>query len=179
MKKILLYVALLSVIGSAVFAQSEQNFAPKSPKFYLGAGMGFDYGGIFGGKIEYLPVKNAGVFAGAGFNPLGLGWNVGGSFKFNQDKRLVTNLLLMYGSNGTIAADDYYAEKYEMVSYGVTGGISFDFKVGRKNKLSAGLLVPIRSKKFRDNHQNAKDDPDITLSTLLPIGVCLGFSFGI
>ena len=46
-----------------------------SQQLYLGAGFGFDYGG-FGGKIEYLPIKEFGIFGGLGYNLLGLGWVV-------------------------------------------------------------------------------------------------------
>lgn len=47
-------------------------YAQENNQVYLGLGMGLDYGGV-GAKVEYLPIKNVGVFAGLGFNLLSVG----------------------------------------------------------------------------------------------------------
>ena len=173
MKKFLLCVMLFGLIGSATFAQ-------ENSKWYLGIGTGFDYGG-FGGKIEYLPIKNVGVFAGMGYNLLSLGWNVGGTFKILPDKKVSPNVMLMYGYNAVFVGADWYADRYEMTSYGVTAGMNLDIKVGRKdNKISVGLFVPFRSSEFKDNYQEAKDDSNLSITgSLFPIGFGVGFNFGL
>jgi hypothetical protein len=179
MKKILFCIVLFGLIGSHSFAQSEQAVEQVSPKMYLGAGIGLDYGGMFGGKFEFLPVKQLGLFAGVGYNMLSLGWNIGGTFKILPDKKVSPNVMLMYGYNAVLAGADSYAKQYEMTSYGVTAGVNFDIKIGKKNKISAGLYIPFRSSKFRENYDNAKDDPNMSLSDLTPVAFSVGFNFGL
>lgn len=171
---------LLGLIGNSAFAQYGEYEEYKSPKFYLGIGAGFDYGGMIGGKFEYLPIKNVGVFAGLGYNLLSLGWNVGGTYKILPDKKVSPNLMLMYGYNAVIVGADSYAKQYEMTSYGVTVGANLDIKVGKKdNKISVGLFVPFRSSKFKDNHEEAKNDPNLDLTPLMPVTFSFGFNFGL
>ena len=177
MKKLFLCVVFLGFVGSAAFAQYDDYVYPQNPKVYAGVGFGFDYGGI-GAKLEFLPIDNVGLFAGAGYNLLSLGWNVGGAFRMAPHKKVSPNLMVMYGYNGVILGSDSYSKQYEMTSYGVTFGLNLDIKVGRKSKISTGLLVPIRSQKFRDNYDDAKNDSNMEISELLPIGITIGFNFG-
>jgi hypothetical protein len=167
---------LLWLTGSSAFAQDQ---GPENPKCYLGIGIGFDYGGA-GGKIEYLPVKNIGVFAGAGLNLLSLGWNIGGTYKILPDSKVSPNLMAMYGYNAVFVGADPYAKQYEMTSYGISVGANFDIKVGgRGNKISVGLFVPFRSGKFKDNYEKAKNDPNMNITSLFPIGFSVGYNFGL
>ncbi len=143
---------------------------------YMGVGFGLDYGG-FGAKIEYLPVKNIGIFAGLGYNLKEAGWNIGASYKIRATERLSVNPIAFYGYNGVLKVDG--ASEYDMVSYGVTFGINLDIYVGQKgNKISTGLFVPIRSKKFMDNYDMVKDDPYISMDNeLIPIAVTVGYNW--
>ena len=59
-------ILVLMFMGSHIYGQSGQ-------KAYLGLGAGLDYGGL-GAKVEYLPIKNFGLFGGLGFNILSVGW---------------------------------------------------------------------------------------------------------
>jgi hypothetical protein len=163
-------VSVLLAFGNVLAAQSGQNV-------YLGVGSGFDYGGLIGGKVEYLPVKHLGVFGGFGYNLLSLGWNVGASYKILPNNRVSPNLMAFYGYNAVIKATDDYAAQYQMTSYGVTFGANLDIMLGNKgNKLSVGFFVPVRSSKFRDNHERAMADTNMTLSALFPIGVSVGYN---
>jgi len=151
----------------------------KYPKFYLGPGFGLDYGG-YGGKFEYLPIKNLGVFASAGYNLLNLGWNVGGAYKILPDKKVSPNLMMMFGYNAVyvVIGGNSFTKQYETTSYGVTLGANVDIKIGRNNKISAGLLIPFRSKKFKDNYTRAGNDPNLeSIVALSPILVSAGFNF--
>jgi len=179
MKKILLFV-LFGLLGSSVFAQYEQyeEYEERPPKIYFGMGAGFDYGGLFGGKIEWLPIKYFGVFAGCGYNLLSFGWNVGGTIKMLPDKKVSPNLVLMYGYNGVIVGADSYSRGYEMTSYGITLGINFDIKVGARNKISLGLLAPFRSREFIENYNDAMNNPNMSLTPLLRIAISIGYNFG-
>jgi hypothetical protein len=163
-------IFILLFMGSHIYGQNEQ-------KFYLGLGMGFDYGGVVGAKIEYLPVKNFGIFGGFGYNLLSAGWNVGATYKMMPDKKVSLNPMVFYGYNGVSKVDG--APKYEMTSYGITAGANLDIKMGNKdNKLSVGLFVPIRTKEFMDNYDAMKNDSDIDIkNSLTPITVSVGFNF--
>lgn len=172
MKKTIKMIALgvISVIAMP------KAFAQENNQVYLGLGLGFDYGGI-GAKIEYLPVKNVGVFAGLGYNILGVGWNVGATYKIMPDKKVSINPMVFYGYNG--GSEVTGAPEYDMISYGVTAGVNVDIKMGKKgNKLSAGLFVPFRSQKFMDNYDAIKNDYRVTMEAeLLPIAVGVGYNF--
>jgi len=176
MKKTLLCIMLLGLIGNFTFAQEE---VQKRTICYIGPGMGLDYGGIFGAKIEVLPIKYFGLFAGGGYTLLSFGWNVGGTVKILPDKKVSPNLMCMYGYNAVLFGMDSYSKKYNMTSYGVTAGINIDIKIGEKNKLTPGLFVPFRSQKFKDNYEKAENDPNMSLTPLWPIGMSVGFNFGI
>jgi hypothetical protein len=161
---------VLLALSNFLYAQSEQ-------KIYLGAGVGFDYGGI-GGKVEYLPVKHVGVFGGLGYNLLSLGWNVGATYKILPDKKVSPNLMAFYGYNAVIKGSDSYSEQYEMTSYGLSLGANIDIMLGSKgNKLSVGLFVPIHSSKFNDNYDRAKADNNMTITSLMPVGFSIGYNF--
>ena len=171
-------MVLLGLMGSSAFAQY---YGEESSIIYLGPGFGLDYGGL-GAKFEFLPIERFGVFAGGGYNLLSLGWNIGGTFKILPDKRVSPNLMLMYGYNAVLVVigGNSYFKQYEMTSYGVTVGANVDIKVGEKNKISVGLFVPFRSKKFTENYNKAKNDPNVSnLSPLLPIQISVGFNFGL
>ena len=145
-------------------------------KNYFGLGMGMDYGG-FGMKLEYLPVKYLGVFGGVGYNLLSVGWNMGATLRMSPDTRVSPNLIVFYGYNGFVKIID--ASQYNMTSYGITIGGNLDIEVGRSgSKITAGLFVPIRSKKFLDHYDTLKNDPRFEMDQeLLPVAISIGFNF--
>ncbi|MDR2065813.1 MAG: hypothetical protein LBP85_08925 [Prevotellaceae bacterium] len=145
-----------------------------SKDVYLGLGIGFDYGGI-GGKIEYLPTKNFGLFGGLGHNLLSVGWNTGVTYKMLPDKKASPNLIVFYGYNATFTGID--SEKYNMTSYGFTFGINVDAKTKSGNKWSLGLFFPIRSSKFKRNYDAAKNDSYWINDNLLPVSFSVGYNF--
>ena len=165
---------MLCSAGNTLYAQEHNSK-------YLGIGSGFDYGGMLGAKFEILPVKYVGIFGGAGYNLLSVGWNVGGTYKILPDKKVSPNLMVMYGYNGVFKGTDSYSKRYDMTSYGVTAGVNVDIKLGQKgHKLSGGLFVPFRSEKFRDNYDAAKSDSNLNLyNELLPVAFSVGFNFAL
>ena len=169
MKKICFFFVLM-FIGCQIYGQNKQ-------QVYLGVGTGMDYGGI-GAKIEYLPVKSLGLFGGFGYNLLSAGWNVGATLKIAPDKKVSPNLIAFYGYNGVTKVEG--GSHYDMTSYGITFGGNLDIKVGRKNKLSVGLFVPIRSQKFMNNYDDMKNDRYIELKNeLWPIAISVGFNWAL
>lgn len=177
--KKLSFSLLFMAATSTAFAQDTPTQTPKEPNnVYMGLGLGLDYGGM-GAKIEYLPVENIGVFAGLGYNLETAGWNVGASYKLWASERLSINPMAMYGYNGVLKVDGI--SEYDMVSYGVTFGVNLDIYVGKKgNKISTGLYVPIRSKKFMDNYDAAKEDYRVVMNNeLLPVAIGVGYNWKI
>ncbi|MDO5106593.1 hypothetical protein [Capnocytophaga sp.] len=159
---------LFCVVGSALYAQNQE--------LYVGPGIGFDYGGI-GGKIEYLPVKNFGVFGGLGFNFLTVGWNVGATYKIPVSRMVSVNPIAMFGYNGVNVTFGKFPE-YEKVSYGPSFGANVDIKFGKRgNKLSAGLLIPVRSKAFNDVYKAMEKDSRLITTQLFPVAVSVGYNF--
>jgi hypothetical protein len=158
-------------MGSLVYGQQRQGL-------YVGLGGGLDYGGM-GGKIEYLPLKNFGIFGGLGYNGLSVGWNTGATFKIPLNQKLSLNPIVFYGYNGIMKVNG--ASEYNMTSYGVTAGANLDIKVGKNgNKLSAGMFVPIRSKEFMDNYDKIKNAPNFKMEQdLWPILFSFGFNFSL
>ena len=173
MKTILKSICLVCIFlfaGNSIHAQSGEQ------RVYIGAGMGLDYGGLIGAKLEYLPIKHFGVFGGVGYNLMSVGWNAGATFKILPDKKISPNLMAFYGYNGVLKVEG--ASQYDMTSYGITFGANLDIALGSRNKMSVGFFVPIRSKKFMDNYDVVKDHPNIEMkSELLPIAISIGFNF--
>ncbi|MDO4728480.1 MAG: hypothetical protein Q4B43_05680 [Bacteroidota bacterium] len=159
---------LFCVVGSVSYAQNQE--------LYVGSGFGLDYGGV-GGKVEYLPAKNFGVFGGLGFNLLTVGWNVGATYKIPVSQMVSINPMAMFGYNGVSVTSSKFSE-YEKVSYGPSFGANVDIKLGKRgNKLSAGLFVPIRSKAFIDTYNAMQEDPRLTTTSLAPVLVSVGYNF--
>lgn len=169
MKRICILATLL-VMGAQSFGQS-------GPKVFIGVGGGFDYGGL-GGKIEFLPEQHVGIFGGAGYDLLSLGWNAGVSYNILPGNTVSPKVMAMYGYNGVFKGSDSYTAQYNMTSYGPTVGAGLDVLTGASgNKLSVGLLVPFRTRKFTDNYHAVKDDPNVELkNSLLPVGISFGYN---
>jgi len=52
--------------------------------------------------------------------------------------------------------------------------------LGKKNKLSVGLFVPLRSADFKDKYKAVTNNPNIkSFGILLPIAISVGFNFGL
>jgi hypothetical protein len=185
MKSVKLKLSMLAIcliMSSTLFAQVEapEETVSEEKKTYLGIGIGFDYGG-FGGKIEHLPTKHVGFFAGLGYNLSSLGCNIGLDYKFSPDKKTSLNLLAMYGYNAVLIGKDIYTSQYDVTSYSFTFGATVDiFTKRRNNKWTIGLLFPIRSEKFLNNYNALKKNSNVKMEgELLPIAFSLGFNFKI
>ena len=157
----------------------QTNSNSKKTAFYGGIGAGFDYGGL-GFKVEYLPVKNIGIFAGGGYNLAELGYNGGLSWKISPKKSWTPILVAMYGYNAVlIAKSSFGMADFKKTYYGFTAGGGCDFSVGKKNnKVSLTVFVPFRSRAFADKYDFYKSisydfNPDI-----FPFTLSIGFNVG-
>jgi hypothetical protein len=161
------------------FSNGQSISGNKKTAFYGGIGAGFDYGGI-GFKIEFLPVKNIGFFAGGGYNLIELGYNGGLSWKINPKKSWTPTLVAMYGYNAVlIAKSSFGINEFKKTYYGFTAGCGFDFKVGKKNnKVSLTLFVPFRSSAFRDKYDYYKSFSYDFKPDIFPVTLSMGMNIG-
>ena len=173
MKKILILCVAIIVSVNIASAQS-------SEKFYIGPGLGLDYGGLAGIKAEFLPVKNAGLAVGLGYNGVSLGWNVGVDYRFSPEKKVCPNILVMYGTNGALGIKSQSGDIVDNhVSTSVSFGGGLDIKVGTKgNKFSVYLFVPIRSSEFMDVYKPLKDAGRLE-KELWPVAFGFGYNFAL
>jgi len=142
---------------------------------YVGPGLGLEYGGI-GGKVEYVPVKYLGIFGGAGYNIAGLGWNAGVSYKILPGSKVTPIIDAMYGYNAVIESSSSW-NSYK-IYYGPSFGGGVDIRMGRRdNKLSAILLYPVRSSKFKNAYDY--ESQTASYSKVPPVSFSIGFNYSL
>lgn len=152
--------------------EKEYEFYREKP-FYIGVGLGMDFGGI-GGKLEYMFADFTGLFLGAGSNFNGLGINGGVMIKPLHNRQVTPYLLGMYGYTGTVKIEG--ASQFNMTDYGFSTGGGIEIKTRNLNVWQIGIVAPFRSQEFRDHYEFLKDHPDISLNNaLLPIQISIGF----
>ncbi len=184
MKRIII-TALAIITALSTFAQNKaisqkatiKNNLQES-KLHLGIGMGLDYGGL-GLKAEYLPVKYAGIFGGAGYNFLNFGFNVGIQGRPFPDAKVQPIAIAMYGYNGALKIDN--RPEVSKAYYGFSAGIGGELRVGKKhNHLYVAVLVPFRNEEFKRNYESVKNDPNVKLGAkLTPITYSIGFNWSL
>ena len=173
MKKLVtILFVLFTLTPSIVLAQAES----KASSVNLGIGLGIDYGGLIGGRLTVVPTKNFALFGAVGYNLIGLGFNAGAAFRIAPDKNVCPTLGVMYGYNAVIKIEG--AEQYNKTYYGPTLSLGFEFKPQNKGFWNIELLLPIRSKDYKDDIDDLKNDPNIEMKTEpLPIGFSVGYHF--
>ncbi len=192
MKKTLTPQILQAIVAIAIFtatnfisinSYSQDNSANESTnvdRVAFGLGLGFDYGGI-GGHLLAYPQKNIGIFAGAGYALIGLGYNFGLKFRFlphNKSPRTVPYLIGMYGYSAAIGVSG--ASQYNKFFYGPTFGAGLDLypKHKKAGYWTLAVMVPVRSADVNNYIDYLKNTQGATFkNSLLPISFSLGFHF--
>lgn len=156
-----------------------KNKTKEQPQFYnynLGLGAGLDYGG-FGGRISYLPIKEASLFIGIGYAMVDVGYNIGTSWRITPDKPVCFFLGAMYGYNGVIKING--ASQYDKLYYGPSFDVGMEIRSGKmKNFLNLEFIVPVRPNKFYDDWNAIKKNPQIKVqSEPLSFGYSIGYHF--
>ncbi len=156
-----------------------QNEPHKDFERSVGIGLGLDYGGIGVNFLGY-PSNHLGAFLGLGYNIIGLGYNAGLKYRFNNEnsKPHSTSFyaLAMYGYVAAMKVTDSYNNTtvYQKTYYGPTFGLGFDRRGSQYSKgyWSFALLLPIRNSEY----QNAIDyyKPQIKP---LPVAVSIGYRY--
>ncbi len=145
-----------------------------------GIGLGLDYGGLIGVKATFYPVSYVGIFAAAGWELIGIGWNAGclGRLLPADGKHgWRPYLKAMYGVNGATKVTG--KNGYDKIFYGITVGVGLEARFGRmkKNGLNLDLNVPFRSPQYYDMVDRLKRDPQIKMNnSTLPIAVSIGYN---
>lgn len=165
-------VLALSLTVRCLQAQYGHNGGQGLDKASFGTGLGFDYGGI-GANILVYPIRNFGLFAGAGYAFAGAGFNGGAKIRFwaRSTSNFHPYLIGMYGYNTAVVASN--GSQYSKFFYGTTWGIGVDCRsIGRNNYWSFALLIPVRSPEVDKYIKPLK-----LSNPILPFGVSIGYHF--
>jgi hypothetical protein len=146
----------------------------------VGLGGGLDYGG-FGGNILYYPVKQVGLYGGAGYALAGLGFNAGLKFRYipkKPESKVDPFALVMYGYNAAIAVSN--ASQHNKLFYGPSLGIGIDLrgKPAKRGYWSFALLVPIRRAAVKEYMEDLENNYGVEFQYgLFPLGGSVGYRF--
>lgn len=171
-----LMITLLSITAS--FAQDfEEEPQYRNAPFSIGLGLGMDYGG-FGGKATYIIANRIGVFAGLGYNFNGAGYNFGASVRMAPDKKVTPYISVMYGYNAVINVSGNI--DFEETYYGTTLGFGIELKSrNQPNFWNFGILLPFRDPDYQNTLDALKASGVEFDSEPWPIGISVGYHFGL
>ncbi len=153
--------------------QAQDLTSPSKNQVDIGIGIGMDYGGI-GIRGTYLPINKLGLFASAGYNLNGLGFNAGAQWLFPK-RRHAFFLTGMYGYNAVMVLTEVIEDK--ATYYGVSIGGGYQLHVGNKgNYWNWELLIPIRNSNFHDDYDTLQKI-GAKPGDFLPVTFSVGFHF--
>ncbi len=143
----------------------------------IGLGVGLDFGGI-GYNFLVYPIKNIGLFAGAGYAIAGFGWNAGAKVLFESNKadyetKLNPYALAMYGYNAGIIIIDH--DEYNKVFYGYTIGFGVDYhpKSKKDTYWSFAILYPFRSQSVEAYKDELTNNLGATFGYMFPVTISI------
>lgn len=145
----------------------------------LGVGVGLPYGG-FGARFGVNLVDHLNLFGSLGYQLAGVGYNIGLLKDINSGNMVQFYFLAMYGTNAGIKVKGL--SEYNKVYSGATFGVGTKFNSRRYegNYWDVGLLVPLRSSKFKDDELAVENDPRITTYTRpWQVLITVGYNFNL
>jgi len=179
-RSVLLTGSFLLALSCSLYGQQELDPILVPDKLSVGLGFGLDHGG-FGGNLSFYPIKNVGVFGGAGFALAGAGWNAGLKLRVISKKpesRLNFFALGMYGYNAAILI--FNQTELNKLFYGPSVGAGFDFRAPFMNRgyFSLALLVPIRKPEVKSYMDMLEAQYGVEFqSGLFPVTLSAGYRF--
>jgi len=180
MKKLLITAGLFLSFFIGTSQEKKEAEEKSFFRFNAGFGLGIDYGGI-GGRFTVLPVKQAFLFGGLGYNIDGLGYNVGAGFRFVTEKRGVPYIIAMYGYNAVMLLfiNGDYQKQYTKSFYGPSAGLGLEQRSGKdaKNYLNLELLWLFKSQAFKDYKKELENNLDAKIIEL-PVALSIGYHIG-
>jgi len=171
---------IVSLASLQLFAQYSGPVAePELAPVFIGPGLGLDYGGI-GINVMAMPSPYVGLFVGAGYNFVKLGFNGGARIYLTRPSaRARPYFSGMYGYYAAIHVAD--AEQYDKVFYGATFGFGVDIMNRRneRNYWTLALHVPLRGTEVDDYMASLKPQGIEFKGNLLPVTFTVGFRIGL
>lgn len=167
------WIAAITLLALTNICLGHSKLAPGQRGFYIGVGLGLDYGGL-GAKAEVLPKQWISAFASAGFTSVDMGYNVGLCGHFFTKSHIRPVIFGMYGYNasvyGTFENFNGANRKERRLHFGFTVGTGAEFDIGKnKNKkIVVNFLLPLNDK--NDFPEDAQ---------IAPSFLSFGFNFGI
>ena len=146
----------------------------------LGLGYGQPFG-FYGGNLTIYPQRNIGLFLGAGYDLVGLGYNVGAKIRFvkaESNARVNFFLTGMYGYVTVIKVQN--GDQYNKTFYGPTFGLGCDFRSGSSTKgyLTIALLFPVRGPEVQKYINDLKNHYNVDFKNgLIPVTLSVGYMF--
>lgn len=171
------FIFIALIVCSVPFVSMGQNLGSTKGNVALGVGIGLPYGG-FGGKLSVNPADQLALFAGVGYNLVGVGANFGAQYIFPSKKQTEFFLTGMYGYNAVIKIQG--ADNLNDSFSGVTAGLGIRINSSRNEGAfwDFGLVVPARSQAYKDSFDDIKNNPNITdLTEPWPVQLFVGFNF--
>ena len=194
MKKVILLAMMIAI--SAILSAQVRTSISQSHKYQqkeegeeykrsadFGFGVGTDYGGIFGIKATFTPIKFIGIFGAAGYYMVDFGWELGMNVYFipkTNKNNIRPYAKGMYGTNRVIKIDgtDEYDKVYSGWSPGL--GVEIRFGAGSSHGLNLAINFPVNSSDFNSDYDAIQDDPDVKIEQdILPVSFSIGYHFEI
>lgn len=145
----------------------------------LGVGIGLSYGAI-GARFGTNVADHWNLFAGIGYQLVGIGYNLGLMRDFESRGSTQFYLTAMYGTNAAIliTGTDEYNQTYTGLSFGA--GIKINSRKKEGNFWDLNLLVPIRSEAYKTDENRVLNDPFIRdFTRALPVLFTVGYNFNL
>ena len=192
MKKVILLAITIAISTSlsaqirTSISQSEKHQKKEETEEYkrsadFGFGIGTDYGGIFGIKATFTPLKYLGLFGSVGYYKMDFGWQLGMNVYFipkTNKNNIRPFAKVMYGTNRAIIIEG--AEEYDKIYSGWSPGFGCEFRFGASasHGLNLAINFPISSSDFKDDYDAIQDDPEIKIEQdILPVSFSIGYHF--
>jgi hypothetical protein len=145
----------------------------------IGIGYGQPFGFI-GGNLLIYPQRNIGLFAGVGYDLIGMGYNLGAKIRFvkaESTSNLHFFLTGMYGYVAVIKVQN--ADLYNKTFNGPTFGFGLDVNSSSNRGFwTMSLLIPVRGTAVQDYIDKLKNNYGVIFKTALPpVTISLGYMF--
>jgi hypothetical protein len=181
-----MYRTTLIVVFLSLFISAEtigiepESFSKKQHNMFdIGAGIGLDYGGLFGAKFSVSPIPYLSLNLGGGLTVGGFGWATGVKVNIlpaSRSSLIRLYLQAMYGINGAtyVVGKSTYNQRFT----GFTPGLGLGFRFGstRRNGFDVAIHMPIRSNDYQKQIDIIKRDPEI-MQFNEPLPIAFAFSY--
>ncbi len=172
-------ILLICLSWSFLGNSQEHPLSSQKGQSSFGFGLGLPYGG-FGFQFAGNFSDGLQLFAGLGYQLVNLGYQVGCRAIFQSQNNTQLYFSGMYGTNAVIKIDGlrHYNKVYSGITFGT--GLKIDLPRSEGNYWNIGLLVPLRSDRFKQDKATVKSDRRVAdLKDPLPILIEAGFCFAL